>query len=58
MKSKYHFWKIKNSHLQKLFGLSVKRASERLREIRDAFGKSSDDDVRFFELCAHEKLNE
>lgn len=58
MPSKYHFWKIKNSHLQKLLGLSVKRASEKLREIRDALGKSPDDDVRFFELCAYEKLNE
>jgi hypothetical protein len=58
MLSKYHFWKITNSHLKKLLGLDVKRASEKLKEIRDAYGKSSDDDVRFFELCAHEKLNE
>lgn len=57
MHSKYHFWKISNSHLQKLLGLSVKRASERLREIRDAYGKTSADDVRFFELCEHQKLN-
>lgn len=58
MTSRYHFWKIKNSHLQALLGLSVKRASERLREIRDAYGKTSADDVRFFELCEHQKLNE
>jgi hypothetical protein len=57
MHSKYHFWKIKNSHLQTLFGLDVKRASEMLKQIRDAYGKSQTDDVRFFELCEHQKLN-
>lgn len=57
MISKYHFWRIKNSHLQTLLGLDSNRASEKLKEIKDHYGKSSDDDVRFFELCEYEKLN-
>jgi hypothetical protein len=57
MPSKYHFKKVTNADIQKIFKVNAKQATYMLNKIRDAVGKTSDEYVRMFELCSHQKLD-
>jgi hypothetical protein len=57
MASSNEFRIIENKHLQSLFGIPPRRATNYLQEIRDHFGKPDGSPVYLHELCTYMKLD-
>ncbi len=57
MPHKYYYRKITNSDVQKILTVNAQCATYLLNKIRTAYGKISDDHVRMWEFCEHEKLD-
>lgn len=56
MLHKYYFRKITNTDVQIILAINSANATYLLNKIRAAYGKTTDEDVRMWEFCAHQKI--